>query len=99
MLAVAGAATGDSAVRRTFSRNERLVVRAEVGAGSSVTVKARLLSRLGQPLVDLPVAIGAGTCEVPLALGGLGLGDYVIVMTAQGGTAVAERYIAFRVAR
>jgi hypothetical protein len=96
---IALTAGSDSAARQTFTRNERLVARAGAGAGPAVTAKARLLSRLGQPLVDLPVTVNAGTCEAALALGSLGLGDYVLVMTIQSGGAVDERYVAFRVAR
>jgi VWFA-related protein len=92
-----GAPSPAATDRRVFARNERLVVRVPLDSGPSLVVKARLLSRLGQRLTDLPVAVGEHTCEVALALGSLGTGDYVIEVSAQGGGSSAQRYIAFRV--
>ena len=60
-------------------------------------MNARLLSRLGQRLADLPALANGGACSVTLAMGGLGIGDYVVELSATSGTSTAERYIAFRV--
>jgi VWFA-related protein len=90
-------ATSDPGRRRTFSRRERIVLRAEVSSGSSVAVKARLLSRLGQPLTDLPVVGAGGMAQVTLALGNLGPGDYVVEFSVGGSSVRAARYLAFRV--
>jgi len=67
--------------------------------GSSVIVRAHLLSRLGQTLTELPVAMRDGVCEVTLSLGGLGAGDYVIEFRARGDGPEVSRYAAFRVLR
>ena len=94
-----GSATADATARRTFTRDERLIVRAALRDGSSTVVKAHLLSRLGQRLTEVPVSVAAEMCELTLLLGNLGAGDYVIELSAQRGDAVAQRYIAFRVLR
>jgi len=62
-----------------------------------VVVKARLLSRLGQRLTDLPVTVNGAVGEVMLPLGSVGAGDYVIELSAQDGGSAVQRYIAFRV--
>ena len=61
-----------------FMRSDRIAVRASIANSSSMAVKARLLSRLGQPLADLPVVVLGNACEAAVALGALGLGDYVV---------------------
>jgi len=93
-----GTADGDRA-RLAFTRTERIVVRAAVEADSSVEISARLLSRLGQTLTVLPVSRRGRSCEVTLALGGLGPGDYVIELSAQKDRVEVSRFAAFRVLR
>ena len=81
---------------RQFSRAEHLVVRIPVaGAGAAATVRARLQSRFGSRLRDLPVRDAGpdeGGVQVDLALAGLASGEYALEFEAQGerGTAVAR---------
>lgn len=81
---------------RQFSRAEHLVVRIPVaGAGAAATVRARLQSRFGSRLRDLPVRDAGpdeGVVQVDLALAGLASGEYALEFEAQGerGTAVAR---------
>jgi VWFA-related protein len=83
--------------RRLFTRNERLTVRAPLDGSAALVVKAYLLSRLGQRLTDLAVAVNERTCEVTLPLGSVAAGDYVVELSAQDGDRGAQQYIAFRV--
>ena len=76
-----------------------MAIRAALPGGAGTIVKGRLLSRLGQRLTDLPVSIGTNVCELTLALGSLGPGDYVVELSARSGEATARRYLAFRVVR
>jgi len=92
-----GSASGAATDRRAFTRTERVVMRASLDAGPPAEVKARLLSRLGQRLTDLPVVIREHTCEVALPLASLGAGDYVIELSVEGSGAAAQRFMAFRV--
>ena len=95
--------------RREFHRTDILVVQAALlrSSGASagqvaaepVAVSGRLLDRHGQPLTDLPVTSGAEVCQLRLALGSLGPGDYVIELSARAGDDMAQRYVAFRVVR
>ena len=93
----AGTVSAGATEQRLFRHNERLIVRAPIAGGASVVIKARLLSRLGQRLTDLPVVVNEGVCEATLPIGGLGAGDYVIELSAQDGGSAVQRYIAFRV--
>ena len=86
---------------RTFRRTDRLVIRFEAYApGSAVpTVTARLLSRSGSPMSDIPVrppAPGQPT-QVDLALARLAPGDYLVELSATAGDEHAKELIAFRV--
>ena len=60
---------------------------------------ARLLDRLGRPLVDLPVTVTEGACQLTLPLGSLAQGDYVIELSAVAGTEAVQQLVAFRVVR
>jgi VWFA-related protein len=93
----AGTVSAGATDRRLFARSERLIVRAPLDGSASLVVKARLLSRLGQRLTDLPVVVNERVCEVRLPLGSVGAGDYVIELSAQDGGSAVQRYIAFRV--
>jgi VWFA-related protein len=95
----AGTVSAGATEQRLFRHNERLIVRAPIAGGASVVIKARLLSRLGQRLTDLPVVVNEGVGEATLPIGSLGAGDYVIELSAQDGGSAVQRYIAFRVAQ
>jgi hypothetical protein len=92
-----GRVVGEPVGRREFRRADTIVVRAATMGESVVT--ARLLDRHGMPLTDVPVKPGVGACELTLALGNLGPGDYVIELSANGTAGAAQQYVAFRVAR
>jgi len=92
-----GRIVGDPVRRREFRRTDTIVVRSDTRGEPVVT--ARLLDRYGMPLTDVPVKPGAGTCDVTLALGNLGEGDYVVELSATGTTGAAQQYLAFRVVR
>jgi hypothetical protein len=62
-------------------------------------VTARLLDRLGRALVDLPVTVAEGGCQLTLPLGSLAQGDYVIELSARAGAEAVQQLVAFRVAR
>jgi VWFA-related protein len=92
-----GRTAGEPAVRWEFRRTDTLAVRAATSGTPAVT--ARLLDRLGRPLVDLPVTAGEGACQLTLPLGSLAPGDYVIELSAVAGTETDQQLVAFRVAR
>jgi VWFA-related protein len=92
-----GRTIGDPVARREFRRTDTIVVRSATTGEPATT--ARLLDRHGQPLTDVPVTQAAGACEVTLALGNLGPGDYVMELSAQRSADAAQQYVAFRVMR
>ena len=86
---------------RTFRRTDRVLIRFEIYApGSAVpTVTARLLSRSGSPMSDIPVqppAPGQLT-QIDLALARLAPGEYLVELSATAGDEDAKELIAFRV--
>ncbi len=91
-----GQGSSSPVASRQFSRAEHLVVRVPVaGAGAAATVRARLQSRFGSRLRELPVRAAdtdAGAVQVELALAGLASGDYALEFEAQGerGTVVTR---------
>ena len=95
----------DSAVpvaSREFSRTERLLIRfaAYAPAGARPAVSARLLSRMGQPMRDLPVvstAEPAAENAIDLPLAGLAAGDYIVEVEAASAAGEAKDRVAFRV--
>jgi hypothetical protein len=93
---VQGREVGEPVTRREFVRTERLLI--QMSVSEQTTMTARLLSRLGQPLADLPVTLAAGRARVPLTLGTLGPGDYVVELTLRAAEQSAQRFVAFRVA-
>jgi VWFA-related protein len=98
IVAVArGRAASEPARRREFRRTDTLVVRAITAQHAQVT--ARLLDRFGRPLTELPSASGDDRCELTLALGSLGPGDYVIELSGRAGDEAAQQFVAFRVVR
>jgi VWFA-related protein len=87
---------------REFSRTERLLIRvpAYAPAGQVAVVSARLLSRNGQPIRDLPVAGPAahgGLSQIDLRLAGLATAEYLIEIKAQSPAGEAKDLIGFRV--
>jgi hypothetical protein len=92
-----GRTVGEPAVRWEFHRTDTLAVRAAIIGAPAVA--ARLLDRLGRPLVDLPITVTEGACQLTLPLGSLAQGDYVIELSAIAGTESAQQLVAFRVVR
>jgi VWFA-related protein len=92
-----GRVAGEPVGRREFTRNERLLVRAAVIGQAEPQVSARLLSRQGQRLADLSVAVTGSRCELTLPLGSLAPGEYVIELNGNAGEATIQHHIAFRV--
>jgi hypothetical protein len=89
-------------VGRTFSRSERLLVRAMAHApgGQVPTYSARLLNRNGDRMSDLPVQTSpTGAAEIDLQLSALAAGDYLIEVNAKTDSGTAQEVIAFRVDR
>jgi VWFA-related protein len=87
---------------REFSRNQRLLIRADAYAPGGVTpvVTARLLNRAGQSMADLPVQAAAGRPpEIDFALSSLAAGEYLIELNAKTPSGTAQELIAFRVGR
>jgi len=94
------AATAVPVSAREFSRTERLLIRfrASGSAGEAPAVSARLLSRMGQAMRDLPVTTdGAATHLIDLPLAGFAAGDYIIEVTAKSATGEASERLNFRV--
>ena len=72
---------------RSFRRTERLVIRVPVYTGGGpVTVSARLLNRLAQPVLDLgPMPdVGPGVSQFDLPLAPLAPGEYFLQFTVTG---------------
>ena len=89
-------------VDREFSRAERLLVRAEPYApgGVTPTVTAKLLSRGGAAMTDLPVQMNnGGIAEIEFPLSGLAAGEYLIEITAKTEAGSAKEILAFKVGR
>jgi hypothetical protein len=80
---------------REFTRQDQVIVRARAWtkAGGDAVIAARLLDDHGEALRDLTTE--AGTIGVPVS--GLGLGRYVIEITATDGGESARVLAAFRV--
>jgi VWFA-related protein len=85
---------------REFSRTERLLVRfrASGASGEAPTVSARLLSRMGQTMRDLPITTdGGATHLIDLPLAGFAAGDYIVEVTAKSAAGEASERLNFRV--
>jgi VWFA-related protein len=82
--------------RREFTRRDQVIIQVTV-ADPPPSVVVTLRDHLGRRLTDLPASIAGGACAVPLAMGSLGPGDYVVEFAATPANGVAERrHIAFR---
>ena len=89
-------------IGREFSRTDRLLIRvAAYGPGTAAPkLTARLLSRSGQRMSDLPVTAPASPDkppEIEFPLSGLAAGEYVIEIDATGDGGDAQELLAFRV--
>lgn len=96
---VRGAREPEPVTRPEFLRSQRIVVRAALVGTQPTDVVAQLLDRLGRPLTKLPVTSFAGSCDIPLTLGSLGPGDYVVLVTARRGDEQVDHYVPLRVSR
>jgi len=88
------------AVDRSFSRTERVLVRAEAYAPGDVKpgVTARLLNRGGTSMADLPVQTSStGDAQIELTLASLAAGEYLLELTAKAESGTAQELIAFKV--
>jgi VWFA-related protein len=87
---------------REFSRTERLLVRFQAygPTGAEPQVSARLLTRMGQPMRDLPVAAGSSReaeHAIDLPLANLASGDYILEVEARGPAGDVKDRVGFRV--
>jgi hypothetical protein len=92
-------ASAQIALRPEFSRGQRIAIRAPLEGVPPPVVAAQLLDRMGRKLTDLPVSISDGICDVPLILGSLAPGDYVVQFEARRGEVRVEQFVALRVIR
>ena len=83
--------------RREFSRADRLLIRTHAYGAEAVAggLTARLLDRLGQPMLDLPIARADTESMIELSLAGLAPGEYLVEI-APAGSGVKE-LVGFRV--
>lgn len=86
---------------RFFRRTEQLLVRVEAYAPGGVVprVRARLLSREGTAMMELPVGApeGGGPHQVLLQLAPFPRGDYLIELSAEAAESDASTLVAFRI--
>jgi hypothetical protein len=84
---------------RQFSRADTLLIRVPVSAsGEQPTVTARLVSRFGSALRDLPAARGAGNLyEIDLPLASLATGEYAVEVNATAAGKTARETVPIRV--
>jgi VWFA-related protein len=94
-----GASMEQAVSRPEFTRAQRISVRAAIAGGPTPVITVQLLDRLGRVLTTLPATVTEAACEVTLALGSLGHGDYVIRLQAQRGDDRVEHHVALRVTK
>lgn len=84
---------------RYFLSDDQLLVRVEAYApGDAAVITARLLSREGTPIIDLPVEGTAGNeAEFSVSLSPYPRGDYLIEITGAAGGEETTRLVAFRI--
>ena len=75
------------------------MIRASIVGGGTVSATAQLLDRFGRALTALPVTNFGGSCDIPLTLGSLGPGDYVVHLTARRADEQVDHYVPLRVTR
>ena len=97
MQAIVGDSAAVPVAAREFSRTERLLIRFDTYGGAQPT--AVLMNRQGQKMADLPVtpAKAGGTHQIDLGLNTMAAGEYLIEITAKGGTTEAKELLAVRV--
>ena len=78
---------------REFSRTERLLVRVPAFGTEAPQVSARLLSRQGTPIREIPLTTeeDGTTRRLDLPLAGFAVGDYAIEFLARGRVATSAR--------
>jgi hypothetical protein len=89
-------------VGRDFSRTERVLVRVSAYApgNAPAMLKARLLNRAGQPMMDLPVTpapASPGPAQIELPMSNLPPGDYIIEITVGADGEGAKELVGIRV--
>jgi len=89
-------------VGRDFSRTERVLVRVTAYAPGDTQpmLKARLLNRAGQAMMDLPVAAAPappGPAQIELPMSNLPPGDYIIEISAGTDGEGTKELVGFRV--
>jgi Ca-activated chloride channel homolog len=85
---------------RQFSRTERLLIRfpAYAPEGQPISVSARLLNRMGQPMRTLEVRPAAdGEHEIDITLASLASGDYQLELAATSPAGKTTEVLGFRV--
>jgi hypothetical protein len=98
---VRAAAAPIPAVRRTFTRTERLLIRfgAYGPAATAPRVSLRLLNSQGESMAALPPPVRAGDLfETELGLSTFPPGEYLVEIKAEAGDETATRLLAIRVA-
>jgi hypothetical protein len=85
---------------RDFARTDRAVVRFATSSDAA-SVRALLLNRRGERLLELPVTTNAkhGGFEIVLPLSGIARGDYAVAIRATRGEAAEEAHLPFRITR
>src|SRR4029453_12206364 len=84
---------------RQFSRADTLLIRVPLSvSGDPPTVSARLVSRFGSALRDLPASRGADNVyEVDLPLASLAAGEYAVEVTVAANGRTARETVSIRV--
>ena len=85
---------------RQFSRTERLLIRFPAYApdGQQISIAARLLNRMGQPMRTLEVRAAAdGEHEIDITLAGLASGEYQLELAATSPAGKTTEVLGFRV--
>jgi hypothetical protein len=94
---VAADAAAVPTAMREFSRTERLLIRFDAYGGAQPT--AVLMNRQGQKMADLTVApaTAGGSHQIDVGLNTVAAGEYLIEITAKGGTTEKKELVALRV--
>jgi hypothetical protein len=86
---------------RTFDRTEQLLVRfhAYAPAGASPEIHVRIRNSLGDVMSSLPAPVAGtnGTYDLPLSLGALASGTYILEIEAAAGETSARAVVGFRI--
>ena len=84
---------------REFSRTERLLIRVPAFGSGAPLVSARLLSRMGVPMRDIPLTseVDGNLRQIDLPLAGFAVGEYVIEFATRGADRDVRESLRFRV--